>query len=492
MKLGELLEGIEIEAVRGPEATEIKGICYDSRQCAPGHLFVCISGFQSDGHDYALNAVENGAVAVLTERALELPAGITCIYSRDNRANLPRLAANYYRRPSARMRLLGVTGTNGKTTTTHLLQSMLNQAGHNSAIIGTLYASVGECRRNIGHTTPESVDIEDFLDFSLQQGADYGVMEVSSHAIELGRVSCLDFKAAVLTNLTQDHLDFHGDMDSYRRAKQKFFAMIKNEPGHYAIINADDPSAAAFTAASGAPVVTYGISHPADVMARNIRSSLKESEFELVSLGCSITVRTGLIGTFSVYNALAASAAALQEGVGFDVIQRVLAGTRGVAGRFEQVECGQDYTVVVDYAHTPDGLENILKTGRELAEKRLITVFGCGGDRDRTKRPKMGRIAAEYSDFSIVTSDNPRSEEPPAIIAEIVAGMQDAPAGSFIEIVDRAEAIRYAIDMARPGDLVIIAGKGHENYQLVKGRVLDFDDRLVAARLIQERNAHAG
>lgn len=487
MKLHELFKGIDVEKAMGPAETEISGISYDSRKCLPGHLFVCIRGFQTDGHDYARQAVERGAVAVASERELDLPAEINQLVCTDNRRNLPLLASNFYDKPSGRLRLLGVTGTNGKTTTTHLLQFMLNESGRQAAIIGTLYASIGNYQRDLGHTTPESTDIEDFLDYSLKQGASHAIMEVSSHAVELGRVSCLDFNAAILTNLTQDHLDFHGDMDSYRRAKQKFFLMIEKAPGNYVIINADDPSARDFAGVSTARIITYGIEQPASIMARNIKSSLKESTFDLVYGDRSVAVRTGLIGKFSVYNALAATAAAIQEGVDFETVLKVLAGTRGVSGRFEQVECGQDFTVVVDYAHTPDGLENILKTGRELAGKRLITVFGCGGDRDRGKRPQMGRIASRYSDFCVVTSDNPRSEEPSEIIAEITAGMKEAPAGSYIEIIDRAQAIRHAIFMASKGDLVVIAGKGHENYQLIKDKVLDFDDRQVASRIIQER-----
>lgn len=487
MKLKDVLSGIDVRIIQGFDEMEIKGISYDSRRVGPGHIFVCISGFKSDGHDFVQQAIAAGAAAILAERELELPGEIALILSTDNRRNLPRLASNFYGRPSSDLRLIGVTGTNGKTTTTHLIKYMLEEAGHKSAIIGTLYASVGDMKKNISNTTPESLDIEDFLYFSRTQGADYAVMEVSSHAAELGRVECLDFKAGVLTNLTQDHLDFHGDMENYKIAKQKFFMLIPNEPGRYAIINADDPYAPDFKAVCAVPVISYGIHSPADVRATNIRSSLQETEFDLsCSLG-TFSIRTSMIGAFSIYNALAAIATVIQEGIGIDVIQRVMAGTSGVAGRFEQVNLGQDFTVVVDYAHTPDGLENILRTGKEVVTNRLITVFGCGGDRDRTKRPKMGRIAADYSDYCIVTSDNPRSEEPPAIISEIVAGMQGVPDNRLIEIVDRADAIKYAIGMAAAGDLVVIAGKGHETYQLVKDKVLDFDDREVAAKFIRER-----
>ncbi len=491
MKLKELLDGINAELDQSFYELDINGISYDSRKTRPGQIFVCVSGFKTDGHDYVSQAIANGAVAVLAERDIEVPDGVALAVSPENRLNMARLASNFFCRPSSQMRLVGVTGTNGKTTITHLIQAMLNQSGHLAGIIGTLYASLGDYQRSIGNTTPESVVIEDFLDYCLAQGADYSVMEVSSHAIELGRVACLDFKAAILTNLTQDHLDFHGDMQKYLAAKLKFFKMIVNAPGCYTVVNADDPAAGAFISASQAPVITYGIYSPADVKASGIRSTLKENVFDVDFAGGRFAVKTGMIGTFSVYNALAAISVALQEGVPVEAIQKVLLATSGVVGRFEQVDVGQDFTVVVDYAHTPDGLENILKTGRELVEKRLITVFGCGGDRDRTKRPIMGAIAGKYSDFSIVTSDNPRSEEPPDIISDIVAGMGNVATDKYLEIVDRAEAIKYAINMAENGDLVVIAGKGHETYQLVKDKVLDFDDRTVARNMIQEKLANA-
>jgi UDP-N-acetylmuramoyl-L-alanyl-D-glutamate--2,6-diaminopimelate ligase len=309
-------------------------------------------------------------------------------------------------------------------------------------------------------------------------------MEVSSHALDLGRVEQIYFDAAVFTNLTQDHLDYHHNMDLYKESKLKLFQQLGEGTGQFAIINADDPYAADFIQASSQSY-TYAVNQAADVRAIELNSNLKGSHFKVVTQAEAFTINMKLIGLFSVYNALAAICFALQEGVDSATIKSALEKVTGVAGRFEQVDCGQDFTVVVDYAHTPDGLENILQTGRQIVQNRLITVFGCGGDRDRTKRPLMGKIAAEWSDFCIVTSDNPRSEEPEAIIDDIMPGLKAVENSHYAKIVDRRDAIEHAIRLARPGDLVIIAGKGHETYQLIKDKVLDFDDRQVAREILK-------
>jgi UDP-N-acetylmuramoyl-L-alanyl-D-glutamate--2,6-diaminopimelate ligase len=398
---------------------------------------------------------------------------------------MPAVASNFYRHPSREVKVIGVTGTNGKTTTTHLIKAVLEEHGAKVGILGTLYAKIGDHERILGHTTPESVDIEDFIDLVRKEKGEYLIMEVSSHALALGRVDNILFHTAIFTNLTQDHLDYHVTMDNYRDAKLKLFKQIKPQAGQFAVINGDDPAAGAFIAASSGSYCTYGIDHAADITARDIKISIKNSEFKVVSGDVELNLNIKLIGRFSIYNALAAIAFCLREGIPPATIKDALEKITGIPGRLEVVDCGQDFTVIVDYAHTPDGLENILKTAREVRENRLITVFGCGGDRDRTKRPLMGKIAAEYSDFCIVTSDNPRSEEPESIIDEIIPGVTAVENSHYAKIVDRREAIHQAICLARTGDLVVIAGKGHETYQLVKDQVLHFDDREVAAEYLR-------
>jgi UDP-N-acetylmuramoyl-L-alanyl-D-glutamate--2,6-diaminopimelate ligase len=487
LTLHDLLQGIEPVRITGEISLEITGIHYDSRKIEPGFLFVCISGLKTDGHLYIKEAVKNGAAAVITEKEVPIIEGIAFVQVSDSRQAMPVIAANFFKHPSKELRVIGVTGTNGKTTVTHLIKAILEARGEKTAIIGTLYAKVGDQQKEFGHTTPESLEIQEFIRLSLDEGSRYVVMEVSSHALELHRVDSVDFDAAVFTNLTQDHLDYHLDMESYKNAKLKLFTRMKGYEKKFSIINADDKWAEFFIAEAGENCITYGIHNSADVQAYNIKTSLKGSSFTVKYRGSSWQVKIKLMGMFSIYNALSAIAFALREQIPPDIIVNALGKVSGVPGRFETIDCGQNFTVVVDYAHTPDGLENILTTGKEIVENRLITVFGCGGDRDRTKRPLMGEIAARLSDFCVVTSDNPRSEEPEAIIAEIVQGLEKVDTCRYAIIPDRREAIRHAIFLARKGDLVIIAGKGHETYQLVKGKVLDFDDRKIAAQFIKEK-----
>ena len=485
MRLDALLKGIQFSIVTGDPQVDISGIAYDSRQVKSGYLFICISGFKTDGHLYIEQAVQKGAVAIMVERVCDFPQDLTIIKTADNRRALSVAAANFYGRPAHDLRVIGVTGTNGKTTTTHLIRAILEESGLKTSIMGTLYARVGNKTVDFGRTTPEALEVESFMRTSRDSGVRYAVMEVSSHALDLYRVSEIDFNVAVFTNLTQDHLDYHDSMESYKAAKQKLFAMIPPQEGNLVVVNADDDYAQDFIRAAKAPAITYAINHESDVKALNVKSSLKGSSFTVGYQDRTFNVKMNLIGLFSVYNALAAIAVALAEGISPDIIQKALQKVEGVPGRFEQVDAGQDFTVVVDYAHTPDGLENILRTGRKLTEKRLITVFGCGGDRDRGKRPLMGEVAARYSDFCVVTSDNPRSEEPEAIIDDIVPGLDKVKDSRYAIISDRREAIRQAIHLARKGDLVIIAGKGHETYQLVKDKVLDFDDKKVATEILK-------
>ncbi|MDD4776504.1 MAG: UDP-N-acetylmuramoyl-L-alanyl-D-glutamate--2,6-diaminopimelate ligase, partial [Syntrophomonas sp.] len=444
MRLGSVLMDLDYKLISGSLDQEVKGISFDSRQTKPGDLFICVSGLKQDGHDYAQQAVERGAVALLVERKVGITPGIAVVQVPDSRLAMPAAAANFYAKPSTYLKLVGVTGTNGKTTTTHLIKAILEEAGHKTGLMGTLYARIGDYQKVFSNTTPESVDIEEFLARVRKESGLYAVMEVSSHALDLGRVEKLNFYCAVFTNLTQDHLDYHGSMDSYKHSKLRLFKNLDHTQGHFAVINADDAAATDFVKASAGRCITYGIQEEAAVRAVDIQFSLKGSHFMVVYQEHKFRVEMKMIGRFSVYNALAAIAFALKEGISQDIIVRALGTVTGVAGRFEQVDCGQDFTVIVDYAHTPDGLENILKTAREVLENRLITVFGCGGDRDRTKRPLMGRIAAQYSDFCIVTSDNPRTEEPEAIIDDIIPGLQEVENSHYAKIIDRREAIHQA------------------------------------------------
>ena len=483
MKIDELMQGIAYHWVQGPDQ-DIQGISYDSRRAGKACLFVCIPGFKTDGHQYIEQAVANGATAILAQHRVELPETVTLLTTEDTRRALPVTAANFYGHPSRQIHTIGITGTNGKTTTSHIIQAILEKWGKRTGIMGTLYARIDDEIKDYGRTTPEASEIQAFLADVTRHNGDYMVMEVSSHALDLHRVDEIYFTSAVFTNLTQDHLDYHQSMEIYRACKVKLFEQL-NLTGGTGILNRDDPAYPFFRDACPAAVISYGLHQDADVQALDVQTTVEGTRFNVVYQGGEFPIQTPLIGLFSVYNALAAIAFALQEGVEPALIQRALQDMQGVPGRFEQVDCGQDFTVVVDYAHTPDGLKNILKTGRDLTENRLITVFGCGGDRDRSKRPRMGEIAARYSDFSIVTSDNPRTEAPDKIIDDIVPGLEKVRGSRYAVVPDRREAIHTAITIARPGDLIIIAGKGHESYQLINEQIIPFDDRKVAAEYLK-------
>ncbi len=489
-KLKELLKGIDYRVLQGDLSQEITGIEYDSRHVNVGDAFICIPGFKTDGHNYAAQAVKNGSRALLVEKPVAGCEDCTMVQVNDTRELLPLLASRFYNAPSQTLRVIGVTGTNGKTTTTHLIKAILEETGYAVGLIGTLNATFQGYEEKLANTTPESLDLERFMSRVRDQGGRYLVMEVSSHALDLGRVREIDFDVAIFTNLTQDHLDYHKDLESYCDAKLKLFEKLKVESGRFAVINADDPHADRFLGASPGERITYGIHNSATVKATGVRITSRGSTFDVVYPEGKTTLNIRLAGFFNVYNTLAAIAWALEERIPPQTIKTALEKVRGVPGRFESIDEGQDFSVIVDYAHTPDGMENILKTARQITEGRIITVFGAGGDRDRTKRPLMGKIAAQYSDFSIVTSDNPRSEDPLAIIEDIVAGLKEKETAHYAVVPDRREAIRHAIYLAHPDDMVVIAGKGHEDYQLIKGKVYPFDDRLVAREYIREKERH--
>ena len=483
LTLKQLLEKIEVISVCGNVEINIKGICYDSRQVKAGDLFVAVKGYQTDGHKYIEQALAAGASAVVIQDEVTVGA-VTVVKVADSRKALALLAAAFYEFPSEKLTMVGVTGTNGKTTTTHLMAAIWRQMGVKPGVIGTIHNVVGDKVLPVTNTTPESLDLQRLLGQMVEAGVSCVAMEVSSHALALNRVAGVNYRVAVFTNLTQDHLDFHGTMDEYLAAKAKLFQTNID----YAIINADDGAATKLTQLSKGKIYTYGIEQPADVMAKDIEVTPQGVNYTIQGPWGEHRLTLRLTGRFNVYNSLAAYTAAMALGYAAETVTAALNKVPGVAGRFELVDRGQGFAVVVDYAHTPDGLENILTTARQITSGRLITVFGCGGDRDRTKRPIMGEIAAQYSDLSVVTSDNPRTEVPEAIVQDVVVGVQRVVSPQdYLVIVDRREAIQRAIELAQDGDVVVIAGKGHEDYQIIGKTKYPFDDRVVAAEALAKR-----
>lgn len=488
MKLGELVRDVPGVRVVSGEGMEVAGLAYDSRLVRPGDLFLCIPGFVRDGHDFIPDAAARGAAAFLVERGGLVPHGRGEVVVPHARRAAAMVADRFFGHPSRALRLVGVTGTNGKTTTTFLCRRVLQERGP-VGLIGTVHNVVGGRAEPVERTTPEAVDLQRLFRRMRDAGDDAAIMEVSSHALALHRVDGCDFDVAVFTNLTRDHLDFHGDMDSYLAAKARLFEMLgeggdgKGRKG--AVLNADDPAAPAIAAHCRAPVLTYAVDNPAaGVVARDIDLRLDGASFRVRHPGGETPVTLRLTGRFNVYNALAAFAAGLIEGLEADRIAAALGEVAGVPGRFELVPGGQGFAVIVDYAHTPDGLENVLRAARQFTRGRVIAVFGCGGDRDRTKRPMMGEIAARLADLVLITNDNPRSEDPAAIAAEVEAGAHRVPGTPRRIVLDREEAIGEAVDAAREGDVVLIAGKGHENYQIFRDRTVPFDDREAAGRAL--------
>ncbi len=502
MTLRELLGGVRGIASPGSvgDAT-VSAVAYDSRQAGPGSVFVALRGVKADGAAFVRDAVKRGAVAVVSES--ERPDGITVPWIRvdDARLALAGLSAEFYGHPSEDLTLVGITGTNGKTTTSYLLTSIFEAAGMKSGRIGTVGYRIGDREIEAARTTPEAPELQGMLRDMVTQGCAACVMEVSSHALSLRRVDHLRFAAAIFTNLTRDHLDFHRDMEEYCRAKRRLFELLPDEG--FGVANVDDRRGAEFVAAARRPV-TYAIDAPADVRPGPLSYSLEGLSFEARTPRGTLRLRSSLVGRPNAYNMLAAVAAAMALDLPFSAIEEGISNLADVPGRFQVVSgAGDDVRVVVDYAHTDDALKNLLETARPLATGRLITVFGCGGDRDRTKRPLMGAVAARLSDLVIVTSDNPRSEDPDQIIEEVKRGIvipadrtppkgQPAPKSTpCLAIVDRKEAITQAVREARSGDLVLIAGKGHEKYQQIGDRTLPFDDVEVAREALARRRARS-
>lgn len=490
MQLQLLLSRSPVRQVHGPLDIEISSLCYNSRQVERGALFFAVRGHRSDGLDYVAQAIQRGAAAIVAERLPPgLPDSVTCVEVDDVRTTSAFLAAFFYHQPALKLKLAGVTGTNGKTTTTYLLKHICERAVMRCGLIGTVRYEIGDEIVPSSRTTPEAVDLQSLLARMRDAGCKAAVMEVSSHAISQGRIEGLEFDAAVFTNLTQDHLDFHGNLETYFEAKASLFTnhlpAQKRKRG-VSVINIDDRYGAELYSrvSKTMRVITYGVGSRADFRASNFKTELAGTVYQLDAQERSFLVRLPLIGKFNIYNSLAALAAASAMGIQLRAAVLALATAPHVPGRLELVAAKRNYQVFVDYAHTDDALNNVLRTLRDLNPSRLIVVFGCGGDRDRAKRPLMGRAAEQGADYAIITSDNPRSEDPDGILRDVESGFQS---GKYEKIVDRAAAIQRAIGMARLRDIVLIAGKGHENYQEFAHQTLPFDDVEVARAAIEAR-----
>ena len=467
LKLNEILKSTSCEI-------EVSGISYDSRKTKPGDVFVAVTGFQTDGHKYVKTAEEKGAVCAVCEHEVE-GVNIPCVIVENSRHALAEMSKNLYDDPTSKFNLIGVTGTNGKTTVTYLVKTILEANGEKVGLIGTNKNMIGDRDIHTERTTPESLELMELFDEMVKENCTYAIMEVSSHSLDLHRVDGCNYKVGAFTNLTQDHLDFHETMENYFNAKRKLFDVCD-----FGVVNVDDKYGAKIPANCKANVLTYGIDD-GELRAENIEYTAHGVSFDCGNMKIELKIP----GEFSVYNALTAIGICKQCGIADEVIENALRVAEGVKGRAEVVDCGGDYTLIIDYAHTPDGLENILNSVKGFAEGRIVAVFGCGGDRDKTKRPKMGKVAGRIADFCIITSDNPRTEEPSEIIRDILDGMDDAMA-EYVVIENRRDAIEYAIRHAKKGDVIVLAGKGHEDYQILKDKTIHFDEREVIRDILSK------
>ncbi len=496
--LAQLAALVEGAVIVGNKELPVKGIEHDSRKVQAGTLFVCIPGVHVDGHSFIPKAVEAGATAILTTRDdVEVPAGIAVLRVPELQAALDTIVPYFYDYPGQAMRVIGITGTNGKTTTSYITRSILRHAGYKVGLIGTIQIMIEDEVYPIHNTTPDVVELQKTLAMMREKGMDYVVMEVSSHALDQERVAGIEFDTAVFTNLTQDHLDYHKTMENYMLAKAKLFDKVSQpgkKQGKTAVVNIDDAAGKTMLEHAKCQHIAYAIDNAAadlratdvNVLACGARFTLNHASFGKMPLDLHIT------GIFNVYNVMSAVGAALAEHIDARVIAQALAEFTAVPGRFELVKAGQNFTIIVDYAHTPDRVQNVLETARKIAKKRIIAVFGCGGDRDNTKRPIMGRLAGQLADVVIATSDNPRTEDPQRILDMVEAGVEETIGDKHHEkIIDRREAICRAVELAEKDDIVAILGKGHENYQILKDKTIHFDDReearaAVAAKLAKE------
>lgn len=487
MKLKELISILSFYQTKSNlNNIEINDIEMDHRLVQSGNLFVCIKGFTVDGHDFASLAVEQGAVAVIAEKELNLSVP-TIVVSDSSRA-LAMLANKIYQYPSQDMSLVGITGTNGKTTTTYLLESIFKYHNKKTGLIGTIQTKIGERSFDVSNTTPNALVLQKTLKQMKDENVEVVCMEVSSHALDLGRVYGCDYNIAVYTNLSQDHLDYHKNMEDYLRAKSLLFAQLGNiydeNKEKFAVVNQDDQYSEVIKHSTSQQVLTYGYKEKSDIMAKDLELDVSQTQFTLETPIGNVQIESKLIGMFNVYNMLAASGAAIAAKVPLETIKEALESITGVDGRFQQVTDNEKFGVIVDYAHTPDSLENVLQTITDFVKGKIYVVVGCGGDRDRLKRPQMANVALQYADQAIFTSDNPRTEDPEAILEDMTRDLNQT---HFEVITDRKIAIEHAIDLVKDGDIVLIAGKGHETYQEVNHVKYDFDDRVIAKEAIKNK-----
>ncbi|HET9235391.1 MAG TPA: UDP-N-acetylmuramoyl-L-alanyl-D-glutamate--2,6-diaminopimelate ligase [Candidatus Eisenbacteria bacterium] len=492
MKLRDLLAALPDYDLKGEGNVDIRGIELDSRRVGGGELFVCLEGLASNGHDFAATAVNQGAAALLVGRHLPDLATTPQVVVGDPRKAMALAAAAFFSHPSRFLELCGVTGTNGKTTVTHLVQAVATAAGRRAEVLGTLGSKVGTEYRVTGFTTPEAPALQKYLREAVERKTEWLAMEVSSHALAQARVFGTDFSTVVFTNLTRDHLDFHGTMESYFEAKARLFSPDGrgSEREAVAVLNLEDPAGQVLAGKVTGPKATYGFGRGSDYRAYDLRTSAASTGYTLSTPHGRSPVELHLPGRFNVLNALAAQAAGMERGLSLEAAVRGVESVTRVPGRMEQVTGSQTFAVVVDYAHTPDALEHALRAARSFTAGKLIVVFGCGGERDRGKRPEMGRVAGREADRIVLTSDNPRTEDPDAILDAIEEGVKGMTV-PYLRERDRARAIALALEHARPGDTVLIAGKGHENYQIIGSTTLPFDDRLVAVEVLRRLGFHA-
>jgi UDP-N-acetylmuramoyl-L-alanyl-D-glutamate--2,6-diaminopimelate ligase len=486
LKLGELLALVPLQSVRGPRDAEIRGVAVDSREVSPGFLFAALPGEKTDGHLFLEDAVSRGAVAILSERPADSRRfpGVTWIQTPDARKAAGVLAARAFSDPARNLQLVGITGTNGKTTTAYLVDGLVSRLAPPSAMLGTVVAKIGDRSRPTRHTTPESPDLQSFLADAVAAGCRYGALEVSSHGLALSRLEGTEFQVAVFTNLSRDHLDFHRDMEDYFQAKRLLFTRYLRPRGT-AVIAIDDAHGERLSSELSNRTITFGISPAADLSIVEVEATLQGIRICFREDSTIREIRSPLLGRYNALNLLGAFAAVRALGFSNEDILETLPSVEGAPGRFERVAPGRPFDVVVDYAHTDDALRKLLEAVRPLTRGKLWVVFGCGGERDRAKRPLMGNVASRLADHVVLTSDNPRGENPEAILREIQLGTKESSVGVEVE-ADRRTAIALALQRAKPGDVVVVAGKGHEPYQIVGGRVLDFDDRVVVSEILAD------
>ena len=501
--ISNLLEKSDIISIIGNTGVVVKGITDDSREVSDGYIFVCMPAdfetpnarwkYKTNGNDYIPDAVKRGAVTIVSQNPPGIiPDNVAFIHVRDARKAMAIISAEFYGNPSQKLVMVGVTGTNGKTSTCYLTRSVFAANNMKMAVLGTIIQRVSGSDIPASMTTPEAHRLQKMLSEAVSEGMDGVIMEASSHALELGRVDGIKFDVAVFTNLTQDHLDFHKGMAGYLASKTKLFSeLMKDDRQSYAVLNADDPASEHIKKHTKAEVITYGVYNKADLKVLDFQSTHQNLTFRVSFREIEeIEIKLQLLGDHNLYNALSAMGIGIAKNIDLEAIKKGLESVSSVPGRFDRVDAGQDFTVVVDYAHTPDALERVLKAARKLTQGRLITVFGCGGDRDKGKRPLMGRAATDLSDYSIITSDNPRSEDPLAIISQIQAGVDKSwsEGQRYETIPDRRSAIQRAVEIAKKGDMIVIAGKGHENYQIIGTKRNHFDDKEEAAEAIKNIN----